>query len=299
MRLPRTRERLCAIQPPDEDSAVNTSLMVLLLLGHAPSQPPGPPAEKADNQAEAEEARAVAKKLASEYVFQLDKASGLKLRQEPEPVLRWLLQLDRRFYSDVYVWTHEGRPEVIAAITNVYGPRRAMETEIHSLSTGLPLLSHNGKVIWEPERPGVELKPVSGAPKPSSTAAVRLTQMRALAAQYSVVADYGNMKKEDMRLLPAPVYRYASEKQGVTDGALFAFVRGTDPEAFLMIEARKGQDGVEWQYAFARFVGHASLRAVHNGREVWQVDALSVKVNTDPKQPYFGLRKYSDFPVVK
>jgi hypothetical protein len=145
----------------------------------------------------------------------------------------------------------------------------------------------------------VELKPIPGAPKPGPTAGVRLTQMRALAAQYSVVAEYANMKKEDMRLLPAPVYRYASEKQGVTDGVLFAFVRGTDPEAFLMVEARTGKDGVEWQYAFARFVGHASLRAVHGDREVWQVDALPVKVNLDPKQPYFAIRKYSDFPVVK
>jgi hypothetical protein len=123
--------------------------------------------------------------------------------------------------------------------------------------------------------------------------------MRTLADGYSVVADYGNMKKEDMRLLPAPVYRYASEKQGVTDGAIFAFVRGTDPEAFLLIEARKGADGPEWQFAFARFVGHAALRAVRAEREVWAVDARPVKVNTDPKQPYFGLRKYSDFPVVK
>jgi hypothetical protein len=289
---------------------VNTALMVLLLLGQGPSLPPTsqpsstPTAEKADNgkadnKAEAEEARAVAKKLAGEYVFQLDKSSGKELKLEPEPVFRWLLQLDRRFYSDIYVWTHEGRPEVVAAITNVYGLRRAMETEIHSLSTGLPLMTHGAKVVWEPQRPGVELKPMPDAPKPDRTAAARLKQMRSLAAQYSVVADYGNMKKENLRLLPTPIYRYASERQGVTDGALLAFVRGTDPEVFLMIEARKGGDGVEWQHAFVRFVGHASLRAVRDDREVWQVDALPARVNTDPKQPYYGLRKYSDFPVVK
>jgi hypothetical protein len=272
--------------------------MCVLLLGPGADPPPSPPAAKADNKAEADEARAIAKMLAGEYVFQLDKTSKVKLRQEPEPVMRWQLTLDRRFYSDTYVWTHEGRPEVIVSITQVHGPRRAMETEIHSLSTGLPLLSHNGKVIWEPERAGVELKPISDAPKPGETAAVRLAQMRKLAAQYSVVADYGGMKKEDMRLLAAPVYRYASEKQGVTDGALFAFVRATDPEAFLMIEARKTRDGVEWQYAFARY-NPCGLRATRDDREVWKVDPLSVKVNTDPKQPYCGLRKYSDFPVVK
>jgi hypothetical protein len=144
----------------------------------------------------------------------------------------------------------------------------------------------------------VELKSIPDAPKPGETAAVRLTQMRNLAAQYSVVADYGNKKEEDMRLLRAPVYRYASEKQGVTDGALFAFVRATDPEAFLMIEARKGKDGVEWQYAFARY-NPCGLRATRADREVWKVPSLPVKVNVDPKQPYCGIRKYSDLPVVK
>jgi hypothetical protein len=279
---------------------MNTALLVLLLLGQGPGQPPAPPAaEQPDNQAEADEARAVAKLLAGEYVFQLDKESGIELRREPEPVFRWLLQLDRRFYSDVYVWTHEGRPEVVAAITNVYGPRRAMETEIHSLSAGLPLLSHMEKVVWEPERPGIDLKPVPSAPKPGPTAASRLKQMRTLAAEYSVSAEYGKTSKEQLRLLRAPIYRYASEKRGVTDGALFAFARGTDPEVFLMIEARKGERGEEWQYALVRFVGHASLRAECDGQEVWQVDAVPAKVNADPREPYFGLRKYFDFPLVK
>ncbi len=278
---------------------MNTAFLLLLLLGQAPSLPASPPAaEQPDNQSEADEARAVAKKLAGEYVFQLDKESGIELRREPEPVFRWLLQLDRRFYSDVFVWTHEGRPEVVAAITNVYGQRRAMETEIHSLSAGLPLLTHNEKVVWAPNQPGVELEPISDAPKPGPTAASRLKQMRTLAAEYSLAAQYGN-NKEELRLLSSPIYRYASEKQGVTDGALFTFARGTDPEVFLMIEARKGECGEEWQHAFVRFVGHASLSARRDGREVWQVDAIPAKLNTDPKEPYFGLRKYSDFPVVK
>ena len=275
---------------------MNTALLLLLLVGQAPSRPAA--AEQPDNKAEADEARAVARKLAGEYVFQLDKGSGIELRRKPEPVFRWLLQLDRRFYSDVYVWTHEGRPEVAAAITNVYGQRRAMETEIHSLSTGRPLLIHKEMVVWAAERPGVEWEPISDAPKPGPTAANRLKQMRALAAENSVTAQYGN-NKEELRLLPAPVYRYASEKQRVTEGALFAFARGTDPEVFLMIEARKGEGREEWQYAFVRFVGHASLRAMRDGREVWQVDAIPAKLNTDPKEPYIGLRTYSNFPVVK
>jgi hypothetical protein len=174
-----------------------------------------------------------------------------------------------------------------------------METEIHSLSAGLPLLAHKENVVWAPERPGIELKPIPSAPKPSPIAASRLKQMRTLAASYSVSAEYGKTSKEELRLLPAPIYRYASENRGVTDGALFAFARGTDPEVFLMIEARNGEGGEKWRYALVRFVGHASLRAERDGQNVWEVEALPAKVNTDPKEPYFGLRKYSDFPLVK
>jgi hypothetical protein len=270
-------------------------LLIVVGLGQAPG---GDAAAGPDDKAEAAEARAVARKMADEYVFQLDRTSGQELQREPEPILRWLLHLDRRFHSDVYIWTHEGRPQVVAGITNVYGKRRAMETEIHSLSTGLPLMSHEGKVVWEPERPGVEWKPMPDAARPGSTAAARLTQMRSMAAQFAVTGVYGGMK-EDLRLLTAPIYRYTSEKQGVTDGAIFAFARGTDPDALLLIEARAGAGGEPWQYALIRFCGHCSLRAAREGREVWQVEVLPARVNTDPKQPYFGLRRYSDFPVVK
>src|SRR5262245_42225338 len=103
--------------------AMNAPLALLLLVGQTLGQAPAAD-EKPDNKAEAAEARACAKLLAAQYVIELDKSSGVKLEQTPEPVLRWLLQLDRRFYSDVFLWTHEGRPLVVAAITSVYGPRR-------------------------------------------------------------------------------------------------------------------------------------------------------------------------------
>src|SRR5688572_15783613 len=112
--------------------AVKAALILSFVLSQVPS---APTADTVDNQAEAEEARAAAKALIGQYVLFHDESSRDELQLKPEPVLRWLLQYDRRFYSDVFVWTHEGRPEVVAAITSVYGKRRSMETEIHSLST--------------------------------------------------------------------------------------------------------------------------------------------------------------------
>jgi hypothetical protein len=266
---------------------VNAPLLILALLSGAGQPPNDPP----DPKAEAEEARATAKKLAAEYVFHLDKSADRKLRLEPEPVFRWTSELGRRFYSDVYVWTHEGRPEVVASITSVYGKQRKRETEIHSLSLGRPVLSHGEKELWEPERPGLEFKPVPAAPKPGATAAARLLQLRTLAAQFSVVAEY-DADKWDLRLLRAPVYRYQSPDNQVLDGGLFAFAKGgTDPEAFLMLEARGKKGAEEWQFAFVRYNGYCTLRAVHDEREVWKVDKPAAKQLTDPKQPYFCLRK--------
>jgi hypothetical protein len=270
---------------------VNASLLLLILLGGGPGQSPANPPP--DTKAEAEEASAIAKKLAGEFTFQFDKPSNKKLRFEPEPILRWTNHLGRRYYGDVYVWTHEGRPEVVASINNVFAASRTTETEFLSLSSEFPLLSHNEKVVWEPSVPGVELKPLPNAPKPGANASNRLLQMRTLSLQFSVVADYGVDKemKEELRLLRTPIYRYESAAQGVVDGALFAFTKGTDPDALLMIEARGKKDDVEWKYTFARLNGYCSLRGMMKDTEVWQVERQSNKTNTDKKQPYFVYRK--------
>ena len=50
--------------------------------------------------------------------------------------------------------------------------------------------------------------------------------------------------------------------------ALFAFVTGTDPEAFLFLEDRAGSGGPEWQFDFAPMTCYA-LKGMHNGRLVW------------------------------
>jgi hypothetical protein len=271
---------------PEERPAVTTQLLILALLG-APAQPP------ADTKAEAAEASALAKKVVDGYVVEFEKAGKrVRLEREAEPVMRWTNHLGRRFYGDVYVWTLDGRPEVVASVNSIFTDRRATSSEIQSLSTGQPVLSRDGKVVWEPEPAGVEFKPLPGAPKPGATAAARLIQMRALAAQFSVVADYGIDKeqKEDLRLMATPVFRYLSAAQDVLDGGLFAFTKGTDPDAFLLIEARGKKDAAEWQFAFVRFNGGCTLRGTHSGKDVWQADRLSGKTTTDPKHPYFHLR---------
>jgi hypothetical protein len=273
---------------------VNSLLIILAFLNAGPDQPP--PGPSAENKAEAEQASATAKERVGGYALRLaasanDQPGGdRQLKREPDPVLRWTNHLNRRFYGDLYLWTSEGRPEVVASVTTIFTASAATYTEIQSLSTGRPILSRNEKVVWEPAEPAVTFQLLPGAPKPGATAANRLRQMRELAAQFSVVAEYVNEQKEALRLLSTPIYRYQSAAQGIADGALFAFTKGTDPDAFLLIEARGENDSLAWQYAFARFNGSCDLRAIHKDAEVWQVNRLPGKTISDPKQPYFNFR---------
>jgi hypothetical protein len=76
--------------------------------------------------------------------------------------------------------------------------------------------------------------------------------MKAIASQFSISISQRNVPAEKLRILPRPIYRYADADSGVIDGAIIAFVQGTDSEAFLIIEARSSDDGGDWQYAIAR-----------------------------------------------
>ena len=58
--------------------------------------------------------------------------------------------------------------------------------------------------------------------------------------------------REELRLLPQPVYRYESEDPEVQDGGVFAFVQGTDPEVLLLLEAVRTEGGLVWIYGFVR-----------------------------------------------
>jgi hypothetical protein len=75
----------------------------------------------------------------------------------------------------------------------------------------------------------------------------------------------------ELRQLASPLVRYADEKDGVMDGAIFAFANGTNPEVLLVIEAHAAKKDSEprWRYAFAQMTGGA-VAVELDGKEVWQ-----------------------------
>ena len=79
--------------------------------------------------------------------------------------------------------------------------------------------------------------------------------MRTLARRFSaelVDTRGGDEVGRELRLLNQPAHRYACPSAKVLDGGLFAFVEGTDPEAWVILEAIETEAGPKWQFAVVR-----------------------------------------------
>lgn len=134
------------------------------------------------------------------------------------------------------------------------------------------------------------LKPLSDVDAPARTAALRLQQMRQLAGDF--VANLADTRSTDegvkrqLRLLPRPVFRYLPPNAESTylDGGLFAFVEGTDPEAFLVLEATKTNNDTHWQYGLVRMNSDA-LRVTFREELIWTVPKIENPLNLS-QEPY-------------
>jgi hypothetical protein len=196
----------------------------------------------------------------------------------------------------VFVWTCRGRAEAIGTIFSfpTTGPRKLYH-EFHTLSLSVLDVSRAGThaSTWTPLAPGIELAAVQGAPRPARSAAQRLSQMRALTRDFSASTKDQMDRRLELRLLPQPLYRYESTDPDVVDGALFAFVTSTDPEALLVIEARKPAlaDDPVWQYAACRMTD-LGLVVRHKGEDVFT--APLIPYGTPQQDPKHRFRVFHD-----
>jgi hypothetical protein len=203
--------------------------------------------------------------------FYLDDDRQQRLQLQDRPLLTWT-NTDR-FMGAVFVWSFQGRPEMIGCIgSRQFAPGMSrVFHEFHSLSLQplQPVTFANGEG-WTPRRPGLTMAPVDAAPTPADSERLRLTQMRNLAREF-----HGWMKVDDdvseLRLLPQPIFRYQAPNRGAVDGAIFALVwSGTDPEVLLILEEREKDGALAWHYALARF-NYRELWVKRLEKEVWHV----------------------------
>lgn len=240
-------------------------------------------------QAEPSQAHAAFRAEAAEYVVRLNSRQSEKLALQKEPVLRWNNPARTGEDGATFVWTLGGRPEMIGTIfTYRYNEKINRKHEYHSLATETLSAEFRGKEVWAPAAAGVKFAPVPGAPPPAGSARLRLTQMKALAREFSARMKDQEGESNELRLLTQPLYRYEPADKRVLDGALFCFSLGTDPEALLLLEARPAADGHQWQFAFARF-HYIDIKAFHNDREVFHAEPLPKIDNLD-----LGSTQYRD-----
>ena len=64
---------------------------------------------------------------------------------------------------------------------------------------------------------------------------------------------------------------------------------GTDPEAYLLIEAREGDDP-HWEFAFAR-MNIVKFTGAYKGEVVWEVEEVSWDEVFDRQEPYAIIRE--------
>lgn len=276
-----------------------TMLLLVLLIPAVLGQAPAPKDDSASRQA----ARSKRERLleiytndAAGYTIYRDASRKEQVELQREPVYVWTNPVRVGEDGVVFVWTCRGRAEVLGTFFSFPSDgQRKLCHEFHSLAVSVLDVSRAGANTWTPEAPGVVLSPIAGAPEPAGSASKRLAQMRALTQDFSASSKDNKDRSWELRLLPKALYHYKSTDPAVLDGALFAFVTsaGTDPEALLVIEARKAraEDGPVWNYAVARFTD-LNLWIRHKGKEIYSAPLVPYGLNQqDPKNRY---RVFSD-----
>lgn len=202
----------------------------------------------------------------------------------PEPLLRWDNPVSKVPDGTLFLWTDRAdRPVAIVQVFIAANTKDLWLHEFQSLSTRPFEVRRGADSVWTPRRGGIGLKALADAPVPAGTKPARLTQMRQLAKRFEAQDDFEGTSRWELRLLATPLHRYGQDNDTVVDGAIFAFAHGTDPEALLVLEARKEGTGLAWHYALAPMTGYA-LRVKDQGQEVWAIDWRQPPY--DPQEPF-------------
>jgi hypothetical protein len=218
-----------------------------------------------------------------EFALATEKEPDQRLVRLKEPVARYTNPVRNAFtHGALFLWTVDARP--VAGGTVWIGGEGDVHREFVTLTDQPLKCERNGKAVWTPRADGFVRKPLPEGPKPAGTAALRLVQLRRQAERFTADFEIRSVKgKEDLRLMPQPLYRYTADK-GAIEGAIFALVHNSDPELLVVLElVDPAGDKPAWSYAPAR-MSSARMRLRLDGKEVWERDYYwgNPRAPTDP-----------------
>jgi hypothetical protein len=197
-------------------------------------------------------------------------------RKEPakvsDPCLRWSNPLSGEKDGVLAVFAYNaGRPVAIGQFFRT-GPRQWVNE--FAIIAGDATIMRSERPYWKPSEFICKFTDLPDSPVPAAKPALRLTQMRKIAADFSVTDNHGweesQITKHNLRLLPQPIYRY-SEEGKILDGGLFVYAVGTDPECNLLVEAYQDEKGSRYRYALAPMSIY-ELEARYKDAAVWAIE---------------------------
>jgi hypothetical protein len=199
----------------------------------------------------------------------------------------------------LFLWTegNKGRP---VAAAQFFVQEMQWHHEFQSLSTG-GFDAHcnddgSSPWVWRPARHGLTWSAAERIGPPAQSASQRLRQMKTIAERFGAEVDQGGTfeNPEQLRLLTTPIYRYAAAEQGILDGAIFAFVQGTNPEVLVLVEAEgKASAARAWRYGFAR-MSCFFLRVHQGGQLAWSAERAPVPTPDAGSSYFFRLNAQVD-----
>lgn len=207
-----------------------------------------------------------------------------------KPLLSYREAIGEWTDGSTWVWGKEGRPAAMLSLISHVNRRRTYE--FLSFSKHNLELREPGGVTWTP-KPAWAPKPIPDTKAPVSSRRLRMAQMRKIARRFTAnerdfFADREQGVLHQLRLLPTPTYRYATESEESLDGGMFALVRDGDLELMLVIEAEKGKAGQPARWVFnALPVTVHELNLFFDKQRLWNLRNRSFSEAQDPKQVYF------------
>lgn len=191
-----------------------------------------------------------------------------------KPLQRWTNPLIGIEHGLLVGWKDsDGRPMAVAQVYQ-WPSNQQWLMEHQSLTPDLMTFKSTGNPTWRPRKPGIVWRKLNKkAPKPATSKPLRLAQLKSISRRFSARDTKGSLGDRSLRLLSTPSMRYAVERDGILEGALFTFVSGTDPDVLLMLELRQDtQDTSSKPNYFWTFapMSTGKLAGYLDGKEVWR-----------------------------
>ena len=265
------------------------TLISAVLLATLAGQTHSPAPSQTDDEKQDSAARLqYMKQSAAVYEIRLGNEKKAQLKLLPEPVLRWNNPVSGVPDGSLVLWVGpDNRPELAAQVFIAAGTKDLWLHEFQSLSLDSLTVLRDGAAQWQPRKPGIKLTMIEDAPPPPETSVQRLAQMRTIAKDFEAADDFEGKSRWELRLLAKPLQRYGKPNSDILDGALFTFAHGTDPEVFLMLEARSSGGKYRWHYGLAPMTAYA-VRVSYKGKVLW--NRPEQKPPFDPAEPFYILK---------